>query len=62
MASMDVIRNELKHVTKETARLKKNDSLVQNLNSKVLRTKSKLEAASAAVEKARSLVVSQRNR
>lgn len=58
MASMDVIRNELKHVTKEIARLKKNDSSVQNLNSKVLRTKSKLEAASAAEEKARSLVVS----
>ncbi|CAL5192929.1 unnamed protein product [Lathyrus oleraceus] len=58
MASMDVIRNELKHITKEAARLKKNDSSVQNLTSKLLRMKSKLEAASAAEEKAKSLVVS----
>ncbi|CAK8542654.1 unnamed protein product [Lathyrus sativus] len=58
MASMDVIRNELKHITKETARLKRNDSSVQNLTSKLLRMKSKLEAASAAEEKAKSLVVS----
>ncbi|KAL5058770.1 hypothetical protein RYX36_030374 [Vicia faba] len=58
MASMDVIRNELKHITKETTRLKKNDSSVQNLTSKLLRMKSKLEAASAAEEKAKSLVVS----
>lgn len=58
MASMDVIRNELKHITKETARLKKNDSSVQNLTSKLLRMKSKLEAASAAEEKAKSLVIS----
>ncbi|XP_058753785.1 protein PLASTID MOVEMENT IMPAIRED 2-like [Vicia villosa] len=58
MASMDVIRNELKHITKETARLKKNDSSAQNLTSKLLRMKSKLEAASAAEEKAKSLVIS----
>jgi hypothetical protein len=38
--------------------LKKNDSSVQNLNSKLLRTKTKLEAACAAEEKARSLVIS----
>jgi hypothetical protein len=58
MAAMDVIRSELRHVTKETTRLKKNDSSVQNLNSKLLRTKTKLEAACAAEEKARSLVIS----
>ncbi|KAK7394176.1 hypothetical protein VNO78_14697 [Psophocarpus tetragonolobus] len=62
MASMDVIRNELKHVTAETDRLKKKegkvDSIVQNLNSKILRAKSKLEAVSAAEEKGRSIVLS----
>ncbi|KAG5052170.1 hypothetical protein JHK87_004368 [Glycine soja] len=62
MASLDVIRNELKHVTAETNRLKKKegkvDSTVQNLNFKILRAKSKLEAVSAAEEKARSIVMS----
>ncbi|CAJ1843218.1 unnamed protein product [Sphenostylis stenocarpa] len=62
MASMDVIRNELRHVTAETDRLRKNegkvDSTVQHLNSKILRAKSKLEAVSAAEEKARSIVTS----
>ncbi|KAG4937705.1 hypothetical protein JHK85_052624 [Glycine max] len=62
MASLDVIRNELKHVTAETDRLKKKegkvDSTVQNLNFKILRAKSKLEAVSAAEEKARSIVMS----
>ncbi|KAK7272931.1 hypothetical protein RIF29_13974 [Crotalaria pallida] len=62
MASMDVIRNELKHVTDETSRLKKEegkaDSTVQNLNSKLLRAKSKLEAVSAAEAKAKSIVAS----
>ncbi|TKY64817.1 PLASTID MOVEMENT IMPAIRED 2 [Spatholobus suberectus] len=62
MASMDVIRNELKHVTAETDRLKKKevkvDLTVQNLNSKILRAKSKLEAVSSAEEKARSIVMS----
>ncbi|KAJ1443217.1 WEB family [Sesbania bispinosa] len=62
MSSMDVIRNELKHVTAETARLKKKegkvDSTAQNLNSKILRGKSKLEAVSDAEEKARSIVIS----
>ncbi|ESW11180.1 hypothetical protein PHAVU_008G008400 [Phaseolus vulgaris] len=60
MASMDVIRNELKHVTAETDRLRKKegkvDSTVEILNSKILRAKSKLEAVSAAEEKARSIV------
>nr|KYP65015.1 Protein PLASTID MOVEMENT IMPAIRED 2 [Cajanus cajan] len=59
MASMDVIRNELKHVTAETDNLKKKegkvDSTVQNLNSKILRARTKLEAVSAAEEKARSI-------
>ncbi|KAG4996866.1 hypothetical protein JHK85_028305 [Glycine max] len=62
MASLDVIRNELKHVTAETNRLKKKegkvDSIVQNLNFKILRAKSKLEVVSAAEEKARSIVMS----
>ncbi|KAI4352177.1 hypothetical protein L6164_006454 [Bauhinia variegata] len=59
MASMDVIRNELKHVTAETNRLKKEESKVEStighLNSKLLRAKSKLEAVSAAEEKAKSI-------
>uniref|UniRef100_A0A5B7AMA1 Protein PLASTID MOVEMENT IMPAIRED 2 n=1 Tax=Davidia involucrata TaxID=16924 RepID=A0A5B7AMA1_DAVIN len=60
MASMDIIRNELKHVSEETARLNKTegkaDLTVQNLNSKLLRAKAKLEAASAAEEKAKAIV------
>ncbi|XP_057949202.1 protein PLASTID MOVEMENT IMPAIRED 2 [Malania oleifera] len=59
MASMDIVRNELKHVLEEIALLKtaeeKTDLTVQNLNSKLLRVKSKLEAASLAEENARSL-------
>ncbi|KAE9615655.1 hypothetical protein Lal_00017277 [Lupinus albus] len=62
MASMDVIRNELKHVTDVTDCLKKEegrvDSTVQNLNSKLLRAKSKLEAVSTSEAKARSIVIS----
>ncbi|GKV16734.1 hypothetical protein SLEP1_g27332 [Rubroshorea leprosula] len=62
MASMDIIRIELKHVTEEISRLKKTeektDMKVQSLNSKLLRAKSKLEAATAAEEKARSIVTS----
>ncbi|KAJ9682826.1 hypothetical protein PVL29_018700 [Vitis rotundifolia] len=60
MSSMDVIREELKHVTEETARLKKTeekgDLTVKNLNLKLLRAQSKLEATSNAEEKARSIV------
>ncbi|KAK1575484.1 hypothetical protein Q3G72_005858 [Acer saccharum] len=56
MASMDVIRNELKHVREETARFRKaeekSDLIVQSLNSKLLRAKSKLEAATAVEERA----------
>lgn len=48
MTSMDVIRNELKHVRDETARLHKaeqrRDITVQNLNSKILRAKAKLDS------------------
>lgn len=59
MASMDVIRNELKHVAVQTARLKKKEkkteTTIQNLNSKLLRAKVKLEETSAAEEKAKSI-------
>ncbi|XP_002281016.3 protein PLASTID MOVEMENT IMPAIRED 2 isoform X2 [Vitis vinifera] len=59
MSSMDVIREELKHVTEETARLKKteekSDLTVKNLNLKLLRAQSKLEATSKAEENARSI-------
>ncbi|XVE78680.1 hypothetical protein DITRI_Ditri13aG0166500 [Diplodiscus trichospermus] len=59
MSSMDIIRNELKHVAEEIGRLKKTeekpDMKVQSLNSKLLRAKSKLEAVSAAEEKAKSI-------
>ncbi|KAG4918201.1 hypothetical protein JHK85_056482 [Glycine max] len=62
MASLDVIRNELKHVIAETYRLKKKkgkvDSTVQNLNFKILIAKPKLEPVSAVEEKARSIVMS----
>ncbi|KAK8569182.1 hypothetical protein V6N13_107040 [Hibiscus sabdariffa] len=60
MSSMDVIRNELIRVTEETEKLKKTDEKtdlrVKNLNSKLLRAKSKLEAATAAEEQAKSIV------
>eukprot|EP00257_Ricinus_communis_P020854 XP_015580196.1 protein PLASTID MOVEMENT IMPAIRED 2 isoform X2 [Ricinus communis] len=60
MASMDIIRNELKHVTEETAELEKKEQkaelTVQNLKSKLLRAKSKLENATEAEEKAKSIV------
>lgn len=59
MASMDVIRNEMKHITDETARIKKTqdkaDLTVQNFNSKLLRAKAKLEAVSASEEKVKSI-------
>ena len=54
MSSMDIIRNKLKRVTKETVWLKKievnPDLTIQNHNSKLLRAKSKLEAVSAAMK------------
>ncbi|XWS75505.1 hypothetical protein CRYUN_Cryun01aG0095100 [Craigia yunnanensis] len=59
-SSMDIIRNELKHVTEETAQLKKTeekaDLKVQSIHSKLLRAKSKLELVTAAEEKAKSIV------
>lgn len=52
MASMDVVRKELKHVREETDQLQKaeqkRDLTVQNLNSKILRAKAKLEALTAS--------------
>ncbi|XP_030461169.2 protein PLASTID MOVEMENT IMPAIRED 2 [Syzygium oleosum] len=60
MSSMDIIRNELRFVAEERARLKiaeeKTELTVQSLNSKLLRAKSKLEATTAAEEKAKSIV------
>lgn len=58
-ASMDIIRDEVKHLSEEIARLKKTeekaDLTVQSLNSKLLRAKLKLEAVCAAVEEANSI-------
>ncbi|KAL6960959.1 hypothetical protein U1Q18_038724 [Sarracenia purpurea var. burkii] len=60
MASMDLIRDELKSISQEAARLKKTEEkaeiAVQNLNSKLLRGNVKLEAVSTAEEKAKTLV------
>lgn len=57
MTCMNTSRNELRQILEESNCLKKNeeraDLKVQNLNSKLLRAKSKLEAATAAEEKAR---------
>lgn len=62
MASMDIIRNELKHVSEETVHLKnleeKAESTVKNLNSKLSIAKSKLKVATDAEEKARSIMSS----
>lgn len=59
MASMDIVRDEFKHLVQEIARLRKTeekaDLAIQSLNSKLLRAKSKLEAVSAAEEKANSI-------
>lgn len=61
MASMDMVRLELVQISRETSRLKKleekRDSALQNLNSKLLRAKSKLETAAASEGKSRSIVV-----
>lgn len=57
MSSMDVIRDELILVAKETHLLRKQEkemaSTVQHLNSKLLKAKSKLELASGAEERAK---------
>ncbi|XP_039038406.1 protein PLASTID MOVEMENT IMPAIRED 2-like [Hibiscus syriacus] len=59
MSSMDIIRNELKHVKEETEKLKKTEEKaylkVKSLNSKLVRAKSNLEATSAAKDKAKSI-------
>lgn len=61
MASMDVIRNELESVRKETARLEKEeekrDLIVQTLNSKILKSKAKLESITATTEKANAIAL-----
>lgn len=55
MTSIDVIRNELKLVQEETARLgkeeEKQELTIQALNSKILEGKAKLESITAATEK-----------
>ncbi|KAL2318818.1 hypothetical protein Fmac_032694 [Flemingia macrophylla] len=61
MAYMNVMtRNKLKIVIAEAYKLKKKegkvDLTIQNLNSKILRAKTKLEVVSAVEEKARSIV------
>ena len=60
MASMYVTRKQLKHVSAATIHLKNKESKigakVRNLSYKLLRAKSKLEAVSAAEEKAKSIV------
>ncbi|KAL5721983.1 hypothetical protein ACHQM5_005557 [Ranunculus cassubicifolius] len=60
MASMDIIRNEIQHVTDENTRLrvveKRTEATIQNLNFKLLRAKAKMESVISAEEKARSIV------
>ncbi|XP_057783994.1 protein PLASTID MOVEMENT IMPAIRED 2 [Salvia miltiorrhiza] len=60
MASMDVVRDELRHVMDQTARLKEEEKeselFIQSLNSKLLRAKTKLEATSAAEDKAKFII------
>ncbi|MCD7446901.1 hypothetical protein HAX54_018872 [Datura stramonium] len=62
MASMDGVRNELKRISEESARLKKKgnkaDLTIQKLNTKLLRAKAKLEAASDNEGKASSITSS----
>ncbi|KAK1422115.1 hypothetical protein QVD17_25007 [Tagetes erecta] len=59
MASMDVIRTELKHIREEKSRLEKveekRDLMLQSLNSKILKGKARLESATATTEKANSV-------
>ncbi|BAU00912.1 Protein PLASTID MOVEMENT IMPAIRED 2 Protein WEAK CHLOROPLAST MOVEMENT UNDER BLUE LIGHT 2 [Vigna angularis] len=61
MASMDVIRNKLKQVNAEAVHLKNTESKkgtkVRNVSYKLLRAKSKLEAMTAAEEKAESVAM-----
>ncbi|XP_024982472.1 protein PLASTID MOVEMENT IMPAIRED 2 [Cynara cardunculus var. scolymus] len=59
MASMDVIRKEIRSIREETARLEKEkekrDLTVQTLNSKILKGKAKLESITATTEKANAI-------
>lgn len=59
MASMDVIRTELKHIREEKSHLEKveekRDLTLQSLNSKILKGKAKLESVTATTEKANSV-------
>ncbi|XP_043694773.1 protein PLASTID MOVEMENT IMPAIRED 2-like isoform X2 [Telopea speciosissima] len=60
MASMDIIRDELQHVSEESTQLRtleeNADLLLRSLNSKLFRGKSKLKAAFTAEEKAKTIV------
>ncbi|KAL3618951.1 hypothetical protein CASFOL_037179 [Castilleja foliolosa] len=59
MPSMDIVRNELMHVSDQRARLKKKEEQtemkIQNLNTKLLRAIARLEAMSTAEDKAKSI-------
>lgn len=60
MTSMDVVRTELLHIASETEQLKKQerkaDASIQELNSRLVNAKSKLESASTAEERSRAIV------
>ncbi|CAN4083175.1 unnamed protein product [Withania somnifera] len=62
MASMDVVRNELQRISEESAQIKekgyKADLTIQNLNTKLLKAKAKLEAASDNERKVSSIASS----
>lgn len=59
LASMDIIRNELKHVMAEMSKLKKieekTDSTIENLKSKLLQAKAKLEVVSLTAERSKTI-------
>ncbi|KAL4582499.1 hypothetical protein LXL04_007049 [Taraxacum kok-saghyz] len=59
MASMDVIRNELKAMQEEMSRLEKEeekrDLTIETLNAKILKGKLKLESVTSTTEKANSI-------
>lgn len=59
MTSMDVIRNELKHVQEQKSQSEKEeekmDLTVQTLKSKILKGKAKLESVTATTEKANTI-------
>ncbi|XP_051126896.1 protein PLASTID MOVEMENT IMPAIRED 2-like [Andrographis paniculata] len=61
MSSMDIVRNEHKQVGDELAKLrskeKKSEMIIENLRSKLFQAKAKLEATSAAEDKAKSMAL-----